>query len=242
MMLCMDEDGNVYQSASHRSDGQGVESMPHPADNFRDNTLDQSYNKLNSEIESERQQMRVLDAEQDYQNEVAQAHAQKQASITAMKQSVADENLIDKANQELMFKEATENKALSGLADFESLRIVDETYPSKQKAAMGYLNEMMGTKVSPDVVQPETDVIPYSGQDTKEIELEMMANSLRKENDLTKEWAEHQSVPNDVENSVDLADGALIKTTSIETVEDTKKSKTPIIVGVGILAYLLMGG
>ena len=244
MFLCMDEYGNVYQAASHRADGRGVERLPSVVSESRDNTLDGSFKKNDKKIQDEHKWLRSLNARMD--NEQSMALKKKNQQLRNMKEHYAlkAEHHISNDNQKNLYKEAMDKK-LNG-ADFDRLSIVDAYYPAKHMAALQYNNEKLGTKPNDvDLIYNPT-IVPDSGKLSKELMLEKEADNLRRKTSLTKEFAEYQTIPENIA-PVDVRDHAMVTTTqtsvseNVENVEVKKKSKAPLIAGGLALAYLLLG-
>lgn len=244
MFLCMDEYGNVYQAASHRADGRGVEKLPSVVSESRDNTLDNSFKKNDAKIQSEHKQLKALNASSDAHQMAMHRKRSNHAKYMAMMNHAKTEAMISKPNQKAMYNQAMDKKM--GQADFDRLSIVDANYNSKHMAALQYQNEKMGTKPSEVDMSFSTQVMPESGKTSKELMLEMEANGLREKTALTKEFAEYQTIPQ-TKTSVNLSDDALVRTTSEAVAqenmvqEEKKKSKLPLVAGGLALAYLLLG-
>jgi hypothetical protein len=142
----MDEYGNVYQAASHRADGRGVERMPSVVSESRDNTLDGSFKKNDAKIQSEHKQLRALNASSDAHDLAMNKKQQDHKSQWLKAKNASDEHLVSKNTQMSMYNEA--KQAQMGQADFDRLSIVDANYNAKHMAALQFANEKMGTKAS----------------------------------------------------------------------------------------------
>lgn len=244
MMLCMDEYGNVYQASSHRADGRGVENIPYAVEATRDNTLDQSYKKSEKKNQAEIKALKEYNSKSDRANEIARQKRNQRAAKAMKEKAIYDEAIANRKNQEERIKEHHE---MSGPGDFERLRIVDANYGAKHAAAMGYYNEKMGTKIKDETyMQHYTNKgIPYSGRSYDQVRLEQAANGMRETTELTKEWAEYQTIPNEAVKKMDLSDEnmQITQSSEVESVEaqKTKKSKMPLVLGGALAAYLLLG-
>lgn len=152
----MDEDGNVYVAATHRSDGQGVESRPIESADFAEANFQNPYLKQEGEARKEGKALSILnkaiDSHESYSKSV---QAQRQKKLKQL-QSAAIEAL--NANQDKLLAKAI-TQQMSG-ADFDQLAIVDAQYGARHAAILQNMGEMprlsdMGYIQDGEYVSPE---------------------------------------------------------------------------------------
>ena len=132
--LCMDENGNVYVAATHRSDGQGVESKPEEAESFASQLVQNPYLSQEAEAAKESSALAALNKHQDgltkKQALYAKAKRTKLSGHRELSHSAKDKLLGEALAQQM------------GSADFDQLSIVDAQYGARHAAMLQSMGEV----------------------------------------------------------------------------------------------------
>ena len=132
MMLCMDENGRVYQASVDHSNGQGVERMADTVSDFGVNSLQNPYVATTRDANREAKMLQSVQVIED-QNLAAQKqknnHNKKQAFIRAEQEL----EMSRSQNNELMTEAVL---AGMGSPDFDQLSIVDDQYGPRHQAVL----------------------------------------------------------------------------------------------------------
>lgn len=130
MFLCMDEKGNYYQAAQHRSDGKGVEKMAQTVQGFGEGYFDKSVKDMGSQIEREGKILTDYNMKQDKYEEIRKKKEEAHRKLHAAEQKKIRE--IEYRLQSKMVENAV-MKSMQG-ADFDQLSIVDSNYGKVHEA------------------------------------------------------------------------------------------------------------
>lgn len=132
--LCMDEDGNVYVAATHRSDGLGVESKPESQESFASQLVQNPYLSQEAAVAKESTALAALNKYQDGMTKKQALYARaKRTKLSGRKElsHSAKDKLLGEALAQQM-----------GSADFDQLSIVDAQYGARHAAMLQNMGEV----------------------------------------------------------------------------------------------------
>lgn len=135
--LCMDEYGNVYVAATHRSDGQGVEARPETVKDFADPGFQNPYLAQDNSAHKEGAMVKAVADNIDKQNEAISGQMRQIKKARARREMRGLE--LGRMKHDSLLAEAI-TQQLAG-ADFNQLAIVDAQYGAKHLAMLEGMGE-----------------------------------------------------------------------------------------------------
>lgn len=132
--LCMDEDGNVYVAATHRSDGLGVESKPESQESFASQLVQNPYLSQEVEASKETAQLAALNRHQDDMTKKQALYAR------AKRTKLSGHRELSHGAKDKLLGEALAQQM--GSADFDQLSIVDAQYGARHAAMLQNMGEV----------------------------------------------------------------------------------------------------